>query len=66
LKNIRIISNDLSLSLSLSLFLSDKTKLIAAYRKLLRVAIIVFHRVYITGGFLRAEYVRRRGGREFS
>jgi len=41
-----------------------KTKLIAAYRKLFRVASIIFHRVYIAGGFLRVEHVRRRGGGE--
>lgn len=45
---------------------SDEMELIAAYRKLFRVAIIIFHRVHIAGGFLRAEYVRRRGSREFS
>lgn len=43
-----------------------KINLIIAYRKLLRVAFVIFHRIYIVGGFLRPEYVRRRGGGEFS
>jgi len=55
LNNVLAIYNDLM-----------KAKLIAAYRKLFRVAFIIFYRVYIAGGFLRVEHVRRRGGGELS